>query len=288
MPVNTPKNKPDDCFVLHNGYHIPCTGFGTYKVPGGQVATDAVRAAIEAGYRHIDAAAYYKNESSVGLGIRQSGIGREKLFITSKVWNTDRGYFSTKAAFAQTIGDLGLDYLDLYLIHWPAAPHRFADWQEINLATWQAMIELYDAGMVRAIGVSNFKPHHLEALMQTGVRPMVNQIEFHPGQRQIEVLDYCQTNGIVVEAWGPMGSGRLLDNADLVRIAAKYGKSVAQICIRWCLQNRTLPLARSVRPERINENLQVFDFSISDDDMAEINNMAYCGGSGHDPDRIAF
>lgn len=286
--MNNPKNKPDDCFILDNGYRIPCTGFGTYKVPGGQVATDAVRSAIEAGYRHIDAAAYYKNESSVGLGIRQSGIERDKLFITSKVWNTDRGYSSTKAAFAKSLQDLGVDYLDLYLIHWPAAAHRFADWNEINLATWKAMTELYKDGMVRAIGVSNFKPHHLESLMQTEVRPMINQIEYHPGQCQTEVFDYCHAHGIVVEAWGPLASGRLLDNGDLTRIAASYGKSVAQICIRWCLQNKTLPIVRSVRPERIIENLQVFDFVISDADMAEINNMAYCGGSGHDSDRIAF
>lgn len=277
-----------DCYTLLNGVKIPCIGFGTWKAPDGEIAVSSVRTAIEAGYRHIDTAAGYENEASVGKGIKDSGIPREEIFVTSKVKNSERGYKTTLAAFDKTITDLGLDYLDLYLIHWPASFSRFENWEQINLDTWRAMTELYKAGKIRSIGVSNFMPHHLKALVETEVPPMVDQIEFHTGQMQPETVDYCRNNNILVEAWSPLGSGRMLENPTLAEIAAKYGKSTAQICVRWCMQNGTLPLPKSVTPSRIKENGEIFDFTIDDTDMRKINSMEYCGGSGHHPDKVNF
>ena len=182
--------------------------------------------------------------------------------MTSKVWNTERGYEKTMQAFEKTLKDLGLSYLDLYLIHWPASKKQFENWEKINLETWKAMTELYKDGKIRAIGVSNFKPSHLEPLMQTEVKPMVDQIEFHPGLLQKETVSYCEANGILVEAWSPLGTGRMLGHPLLKEIAGNYGKSTAQICIHWCLQHDVLPLPKSVTLERIEENLKVFDFEI--------------------------
>ena len=277
-----------DSFVLSNGYAIPCVGFGTWQTPDGETAVSAVKMAIKKGYRHIDAAAIYGNEISVGRGIRESGIERSALFVTSKVWNNERGYQKTLNAFAKTLADLQLDYLDLYLIHWPASSSRFSNWEELNLETWRAITDLHKSGRIRAIGVSNFLPHHLAALMGTEVPPMVNQIEFHPGQMQHETVKFCRRNAILVEAWSPLGSGRLLANPLLSSIAAKYNKSVAQLCVRWCLQHEVLPLPKSVTPARIAENVDVFDFSIAEDDMAAIDNMTHVGGSGLHPDHVDF
>lgn len=277
-----------DTFHLNNGYEIPCVGFGTWQTPDGETAVMAVSEAIRAGYRHIDTAACYGNEVGLGQAIKKSGIEREKLFVTSKVWNTERGYEKTIAAFEKTLANLGLDYLDLYLIHWPASSSQYDNWEEINLETWKAMTELYEAGRIKSIGVSNFMPHHLEALMKTEVPPMVNQIEYHPGLTQAETVDYCKKHGILVEAWSPLGTGRMLNNEMLKSIAAKYEKSVAQLCIRWCLQNRVLPLPKSITPSRIMENTDVFDFEIMAEDMRSINDMPYFGGSGLHPDKVDF
>lgn len=277
-----------DCFKLNNGCSIPCLGFGTWQIPDGDTAVMAVKAALQHGYRHIDAAAVYGNEASVGKGIVTSGVNRKDIFLTSKVWNDKRGYENTLAAFEKTLADLHTDYLDLYLIHWPASASRFPDWENINLETWRAMTELYKAGRIRAIGVSNFLPHHLIALMQAEVSPMVNQIEFHPGQMQDETVSYCKQHSILVEAWSPLGTGKVLTNSFLASIAKKYEKSIAQLCIRWCLQNRILPLPKSVTPARIEENADVFDFVISEEDMTAIKDMPYFGGSGLHPDHIDF
>ncbi len=273
---------------LSNGKLIPAIGYGTWQSPDSEITVEGVKAAIFNGYRHIDAAAVYGNEQSVGKGIAECGIPREELFITSKVWNTERGYEKTLAAFEKTLSDLGLDYLDLYLIHWPAAAHMFDNWEEINLETWRAMTELYKAGKIKAIGVSNFKPHHLAALMKTEVKPMVNQIEFHPGLIQTDTVRYCHENGILVEAWSPLGTGRMLSNPLLQEIAGHYGKSAAQLCIRWCMQHEVLPLPKSVTPSRIEENFKVFDFEVSDDDMKKIDALENFGGSGLDPDKVDF
>ncbi|MEI0701425.1 aldo/keto reductase [Brachyspira intermedia] len=281
-------NSLKDTFTLNNGYKIPCIGFGTWQTPDGETAVNSVIEAIKSGYKHIDTAAIYGNEKSIGKAIKESGINRNELFITSKVWNKDRGYKTTLAAFEKTINDLQIDYLDLYLIHWPASVNKFNDWDNINLETWRAMTELYKAGKIKSIGVSNFMPHHLKSLMETEVKPMVDQIEFHPGFMQEETFKYCNDNNILVEAWSPLGTGKMLDNETLKIVASKYNKSVAQICIRWCLQNNTLPLPKSVTASRIKENTEIFDFVISDEDMKTINAMEYCGGSGHHPDKVNF
>ena len=249
-------------FKLSNGVEIPWVGFGTWQTPDGDTAVNAVKQALVSGYRHIDTAAAYRNEGSVGQAIKESGVAREDIFITSKLWNEDRGYENTKKAFENTLKELGTDYLDLYLIHWPANEKQFDNWEEINLDTWKAMTELYKEGKIKAIGVSNFMTNHLEALVDTEVKPMVNQIEYHPGHTQDEVVDFCRKHDILVEAWSPIGSGRLLENEDLKEIAEHYGKSVAQLCIRYVLQNNVLPLPKSVTPSRIEENTDVFDFEI--------------------------
>lgn len=275
-----------DTFTLSNGVKIPCVGFGTWQTPDGDVAVSSVEYAIKTGYRHIDTAAVYGNEESVRRGIEKGGIKREELFITTKLWNSDRGYDATLKAFDTSMEKLGLEYLDLYLIHWPA---NSPDGMDVNASTWRAFEKLYKDGRIKAIGVSNFLIHHLQALMdKAAVLPMVDQIEFHPGQMQSETTDFCKSHNILVEGWSPLGTGRMLKNEQLMEIAKKYNKSVAQLCIRWCLQNDVLPLPKSVTPERIVENGKVFDFEITNDDMAAINEMPYIGGSGLNPDKVNF
>ncbi|MCR5537024.1 MAG: aldo/keto reductase [Succinivibrio sp.] len=283
---------PSSTLSLVNGKAIPVLGFGTWQTPDGDTAISAVLQAFKCGYRHIDTAAIYGNESSIGValqrGMNELGLKREELFVTSKLWNAMRGYEKTKQAFFKTLQDLKLDYLDLYLIHWPANSRQYPNFAEINLSTWKAFEELYKDGYIKAIGVSNFLEKHLSALVESEIPPMVNQIEFHPGFRQEQVCSYCRKHQILIEAWGPLGTGRMLDNPNLKAIAANYQKSVAQLCIRWCLQNGTVPLPKSVNAERIRANTEIFDFTISAQDMQTINEMAYCGGSGHDPDQVGF
>lgn len=278
-----------DKFKLNNGYGIPCIGLGTWQTENGEIAVNSVKAAIKNGYRHIDGAAAYDNEECVGKGIKESGVDREELFITSKLWNTERGYEKTKKALDKTLKDLQLEYLDLYLIHWPANEKQFENWEEINVDTWRALEDAYKGGKVKAIGVSNFMPHHMKAILENcRIKPMVNQIEYHPGQMQSHVVELCKENNILVEAWSPLGTGRMLNNELLMSIAEKYNKSVAQLCIKWVLQNGILPLPKSVNENRIIDNSKVFDFEISAEDMETINNMEYAGGSGLNPDEVDF
>lgn len=277
-----------DSYKLHNGVLIPCVGFGTYLTPEGQVAYESVRTALDAGYRHIDTASIYGNEESIGRAVRESGIPREEIFVTTKLWNSDQGYVSTLKAFEKSMKRLGLDYLDLYLIHWPRIKGHENDWVEYNRRTWSAMTELYNDGRIRAIGVSNFLPHHIESLMQVAeTMPMVNQIELHPGLPRHEVTAYCRDNGIVVESWGPMSRGKLLDTGLLDDIAARYGKTPAQVCLRWHLQMGFLPLPKSVTPSRIEENALLFDFELSPQDMEFISSISVETGTGMDPDKVA-
>lgn len=277
-------------FSLNNGLTIPSIGFGTWQIEEGKTAYDAVLFAIKSGYRHIDTAAVYGNEKSIGEAIKDSGIPREELFITTKAWNSHRGYEKTMEAFDQSLGLLGLDYIDLYLIHWPANTSQFPEnWNELNLSSWKAMEDLYADNKIKSIGVSNFMVKHLEALLPiVAIPPMVNQIEYHPGYLQNDVVEFCQKNSIHIEAWSPIGSGRILENELLNELATKYSTSVGQICIRFALQNNVTPLPKSVTPKNIENNLSVFDFTIEDSDIKKIKEMSLEGFSGLNPDEVEF
>lgn len=277
-----------DKLTLRSGIEIPMLGYGTWQIPDGDEVKNAVKCALDAGYRHIDTAAIYRNEVGVGEAIRESGIPREEIFLTSKVWNKCRGYDMAMSGFERSLEKLGVDYLDLFLIHWPASAKQYENWDEVNLETWRALTDLYKAGRIKAIGVSNFKPHHLKSLLKTEVAPMINQIEYHPGWNNRETVEFCRENGIALEAWSPLGSGRVLSDGMLCRIAKKNGVSVAQLCIRRCLQNGVIALPKSVTPERIKSNFDVFDFEISEEDMNAINNMPTIGYSGLDADEVDF
>ena len=277
-------------FTLNNGVKIPSLGYGTWQIPAGQIAVDAAKDAIIAGYRHIDCAAIYENERSIARGIKeglaQTNLKREDIFITSKLWNSNRGYENALKAFEKTCDDLGVDYLDLYLIHFPANDKQFKNAKEINEQTWQAFVELYEKGRIKAIGVSNFLIHHLEQLKDAKVRPMVNQVEFHPGWAQTELIKYCKENDILVEAWGPLGCGHLIHEERLQKIGAKYGASAAQVCIAWCLAKGTLPLPKSVHKEWILENSKLI--KLENDDIEAISVMDNLFYSGMNPDEVGF
>ena len=271
--------------TLANGVKIPCIGYGTWQTPGGDVARDSVKKALELGYRHVDTATVYGNEASVGEGIRLSGVKREDVFLTTKQWTNERGFENTVAAAERALKTIGVDYLDLYLVHWPAVEKLSPDWAAINAETWRGFEKLYKDGKVRAIGVSNFMPAQLAALKECAeVQPMVDQVEFHPGYIQRNVLDYCRENGIVVEAWSPLGSGRLLADPLVNEIGAAHGKSAAQTCVRYALQHGIVPLPKSVTPERIAANADVFDFALTDAEMAALDAMPETGYSGYHPD----
>ena len=274
---------------LANGYMIPDIGFGTFKTPDGEVCVNAVREAIAVGYTHIDTAAIYQNEVSVGEGVRQSGKARNELFITSKVWNSERGYDKTLHACEKTLKDLGTDYLDLYLIHWPANKLQFGEKAEaINVDTWKAMERLADEKLVRSIGLSNFYPHHMEPILaMANIAPTVDQIEYHPGLLQEDTIELCRKNDILVEAWSPLGRGHLLDNPVLAEIAGQHGKSPAQIILRWVLQNNVLPLVKSVHAERIRENYDIFDFELTHQEMKAIDPLPDAR-FGSNPDTVEF
>lgn len=276
---------------LNNGVEIPCVGYGTFRT-NPAVTAQAVQDAIAAGYRHIDTAKVYENEVGVGQGIKAAGVPREELFVTSKLWNTDRGYEATKAAFQASLDRLGLDYLDLYLIHWPANEKQFgADAAKINAETWRAMEELYEAGKIRAIGLSNFMPHHVAELLKTAkIKPMVDQIEVHPGWTHAEEIKKLQAMDIVVEAWGPLGGqgATVLVDPTMQKIAAAHGKSTAQVSLRWILQQGVVPLPKSVHVDRLKQNMELFDFELSNEEMQTIAALPNLGGQCKDPDDVDF
>lgn len=270
-------------FTLSNGVEIPAVGYGTYLTSEKDDST--VAAALAAGYRHFDTASFYGTEQALGDALKASGVPREELFLTSKLWKDEMGYENALAAFERSLQKLGTDYLDLYLIHWPRPDDLTSEWQQLDRDTWRALEELYRAGRVRAIGVSNFLPHHLRSLMKTAeVMPMVNQIEFHPGYPQTYTVEFCKAHGILPEAWSPLGRTRVLQDERLAGIAAKYGKSVAQLCVRFALQCGVAPLPKSSSPARMQANLDVFDFVISDEDMDRILTLPQFGWSGQHPD----
>ncbi|QZX49489.1 aldo/keto reductase [Mycoplasma sp. E35C] len=275
--------------LLANNYKMPSIGFGTYKLQEGDECINAVKQALLTGYRHIDGAKIYNNQKSVGEGIRQSKIDRSEIFLTSKVWNTDKGYQSTKDAFYNTIEELGVSYLDLYLIHWPIGADFKDNWQEVNAETWRAMEELYLEGKIKSIGVSNFLEHHLEALKKTAkILPMVNQIEFHPGCLQPEIVDYCKKNNILIQAWSPFSQSKILEQKKLVELAEQYEVSVAQLILKWIIQKDIVPLPKSKTNERIKSNFDVFGFMIDQADVKTIDELTDCESSGYHPDKVDF
>jgi methylglyoxal/glyoxal reductase len=273
--------KLTDCTVLNNGVKMPWMGLGVWKVTDSNDIAVAVKSAIAAGYRSIDTAAVYGNEEGVGKAIAESGVAREELFITTKVWNADQGYESTLKAFEESRRKLGLDVVDLYLIHWPVK----GKYKE----TWRAMRKLYEDGKVRSIGVSNFHIHHLEDILtDSDIVPAVNQVDYHPRLAQKPLRQFCQEKGIQLEAWSPLMQGKLLDHPVLSSLAAKHGKSVSQIILRWDLQNGVVTIPKSINEHRIIENSQVFDFVLSAKDMAEIDALNQDERVGPDPDNFDF
>lgn len=265
---------------LINGVKMPRLGFGTFKVEDGEKTVQSVKNALDVGYRNIDCASIYGNEESVGKGIKASKVNRNEIFITSKVWNSDQGYENTMEAFENTLEKLDTDYLDLYLIHWP---------KDLNDETWRALETLYNEGRVRAIGVSNFKEHHLKKLMENAkVMPMVNQIEFHPQLVQHELLIFCSKNNIQVEAWGPLMQGKIFDIKLMKELSKKYNKSISQIVLRWHLQMGVVALPKSINLNRIKENINIYDFEISNEDMLKIEQLNTGERLGPDPDNIDF
>jgi len=264
-------------YTLTNGVTIPAIGFGTWQIPNGEVAYKSVLSALNAGYRHIDTAMAYKNEESVGKALKDSKLKREEVFITTKLPAEIKGYDEAIEAFNKSLENLGLDYVDLYLIHAPkpwGVEGDAMDYMDKNVLTWKAFEKLYNDGKIRSIGVSNFVPEHLEYLMKkTEIVPMVNQILVNPNHIPNENIAFCKAAGILVEAYSPLATGRILGDKNLEDIASKYNKSVAQLSIRWSYQNGLLPLPKTITDSRIVENLNIFDFEINQDDMNNIGKI---------------
>ena len=268
-------------FELHNGVQMPYFGLGVYQSEDGSEVINAVKAALDHGYRHIDTAAIYHNEEGVGTGIRESSVSREDVFLTSKVWNTDQGYDSTIKAFEASLERLGTDYLDLYLIHWPKG--------ELSKETWKALEQLYKEERVRAIGVSNFLQNHLEDLLPSvEIVPMVNQMEFHPYLVQQDLIDFCTSKNIQYEAWSPLMQGHIFELDMMKDLASKYNKTIAQVVLRWDLQKGVITIPKSSKPERIKANADLFDFELSDEDVQLLDSLEKGKRFGPDPDNFDF
>lgn len=282
-------NSLEDTYTLNNGVKIPIIGFGTWQTPDGDIAKHAVEVALNAGYRHIDTAAAYGNEKSVGQAIKNSGINRHDLFITTKLWNADHGYRSAKAAIDRSLQNLKVDYLDLYLIHWPNPVDMRDHWAEANAESWRAMEEAVQAGKIRAIGVSNFRKRHLDELLKTAeIKPVVNQIMLNPSDLQPDVVKVNNELKLLSEAYSPLGTGGLLGNETVNEIASEVGKSPAQVLIRWSLEHGFLPLPKSVHDKYIRANAEVFDFNLSSEQMNKLDSLHGVSGLATDPDTASF
>ena len=268
-------------FELRNGIEMPVMGLGVFKIPDGQDVEDAVVEAINAGYRGIDTAAIYGNERGVGAALRKAELPRSKIFLTSKLWNADQGYKETLQAFEESLLKLDTDYLDLYLIHWPV--------EALFKETWAAMEDIYNSGRVRAIGVSNFTVGQLEELIiNCRVLPMVNQIEFHPYLQQPELIQYCESKGILPEAWAPVMRGKVHQVQEITEIGKRYGKNEFQVVLRWNIQRGIATIPKSATPERIKSNADIFDFELSEDEVNVIDNLDKGQRFGPDPENFDF
>lgn len=271
----------NDTYTLSNGVEIPVMGLGVYKNVDEKELSGAIKTALDTGYRHIDTAMLYHNEQGVGEALRQSDVKREDIFVTTKLWNTDHNYDKALSAYEKSLERLGLEYADLYLIHWPM-PGTYVE-------AYQALETLYEEGKVRAIGVSNFHQHHLEEIMKVcKVTPMVNQVEYHPHLPQKELKAFCDQHDILMEAWSPLKRGRLFEEPLLLELAEKYEKTPAQIILRWDIQNGVSTIPKSVTPHRIRENAEVFDFSLSDEDMEKILSLENGERAGKNPDHVTL
>ena len=277
--------KKEESYILNNGVQIPAAGFGTYKAADGKSA-DVIRMAVECGYRCFDTASFYGTETYLAQAVRESGISRDDLFIVSKLWKTEMGYENVKTAFARTLENLKTDYLDLYLIHWPLPDPEYTDWKALDRETWRAMEDLYMEGKIRAIGVSNFLPHHIENILSDcRIKPAVNQIEYHPGYSQEAAVRYCKDQDILVQAWSPIGRRRVLNEPLIQKLSEKYRVSPAQICLKFAVQRGIIPLPKSSAPERMKENLDLFSFEMEQEDIWRLATMPQTGWSGEHPDR---
>lgn len=273
---------------LNNGIEIPSMGFGTYKMAPEDTKA-SVLCALRSGWRHIDTAAFYRNEAEVGEAVRESGIARSQIFVTTKLWNADRGYDSALRAFDRSQEALGLDYVDLYLIHWPASPFFWDDWKKINADSWRALERLYKEGRVRAIGLSNFMPRHILPLLEGAeIAPMVDQIEFHPGWMQKDCLDFCREHSMVVEAWAPLIKGEVLSHPVITGIAGRLGWTPSQVVLAWVRACGVVPLCKSVTPSRIAENLAALSLELGPEDVAAISALHAVGGRCYNPDCCNF
>lgn len=261
-------------YTLSNDVQIPKIGFGTWQIPDGEEAYNSVAHALKVGYNHVDTAQIYGNEVSVGKAIADSDLAREEIFLTTKVWNDKHDYELAKASIDESLEKLGVDYVDLLLIHWPNPEPIRDHWKEGNAGAWKAMEEAYKEGKVRAIGVSNFMIHHLEALFETTeIKPHVNQVLLAPGCPQDELVTFCEDHDILLEAYSPLGTGTIFSNDVAKEVAEANGKSVAQVALRWSLQKGFLPLPKSVTPKNIEANLDIFDFELSAEDVAKLDTI---------------
>lgn len=281
-------NNVKDSYVLSNGSKIPCVGFGTWKLAEADSTVDTIKTAIDCGYRHIDSAFSYYNEKSVGKAIRTCGLKRNELFVTTKLSNGNHGYENTMKEFEMSMNNLDIDYVDLYLIHWPRPLAIRDTWMEHNEGTWKAFEELYKAGKIKAIGVSNFLDTHMDALLDKAtIAPMVNQLELHPQYVQRNAVEYCKDRRMIVEAWSPLIKGAF-DHPVLIEIAKRHNKSVAQILLRWSIQHGFLPLPKASSKDRMIENANIFDFKLSEEDIEAMTVLEALGKTGAHPDTAPF
>lgn len=272
--------------LLASGHRMPAVGFGTSGLAPGIDTEEAIKCAMIHGYRHFDCAAKYGNEISVGVALKNSGIEREEFFITSKVWLDSMTYEGTIESCHRSIRDLKCQYLDLYLIHWPASPYKQPNWRDINLNVWRAMCDLYKEGLVKSIGVSNCKELHLDDLLKSEIPPMVNQLEVHPGHAQRSLLKFSQDRNMVIQGWSPLGRSKVVRNEVVIEMARKYGRTPAQICLRYDWQLGVVPLPKAVNIDHVITNLNFLNFEISDEDMEVLHKLenAQVGFSYEDPD----